>query len=167
MKWGYVSIFFFMTKMSLGQTTDINKDFKKMLDGHYKDFPLIQPQDAQEKIGKSSTLFLDTREPEEYNVSHIKGAKLYGYKSPNVTLLKDLPKDTEIIVYCSVGVRSQNTGKDLKKKGFTNVKNLYGGIFLWQNQDRELVDSTNKDTEKLHVYSEKWGKWVTRGEKVY
>lgn len=151
---------------SMAQTNAVDPEFKKMVEGHYKDFPTINPQDAQPKIG-TKTVFLDTREPKEYNVSHIKGALNYGYNKPNKELLKDIPKDAEIIVYCSIGVRSQNTGKDLRKMGFTNVKNLYGGLFLWSNQERALVDKDGKPTNDIHCYNEKWSKWVTKGAKIY
>ncbi len=162
-----VLLFLGMTTSALAQTTTIDPEFKKMLESHYDEFPTISPEDAQKKMSGTKVLLLDAREPEEFNVSHIKGAKNYGYKSPNKNMLKDVPKNTEIIVYCSVGVRSQNTGKDLKKLGFTNVKNLYGGIFLWQNQSRPIVDNEGKSTDSVHCYSQKWSKWVTRGTKIF
>ncbi len=105
-----VLLFLGMTTSALAQTTTIDPEFKKMLESHYDEFPTISPEDAQKKMSGTKVLLLDAREPEEFNVSHIKGAKNYGYKSPNKNLLKDVPKNTEIIVYCSVGVRSQNTG---------------------------------------------------------
>ena len=46
-------------------------------------------------------IFLDAREPEEYAVSHIKNARPVGYKDFDPSMIKDLPKDTAIIVYCS------------------------------------------------------------------
>ncbi len=40
-------------------------------------------------------------------------------------------KDAEIIVHCKSGGRSQNAAVALKAAGFTNVKNLAGGITAW------------------------------------
>ena len=81
--------------------------------------------------------------------------------------MADLPKDTPIIVYCSVGFRSEKTTEHLLALGFTNVKNLYGGIFEWSNAGQPMVDSNENSTTKIHAYNKKWGTWINRGEKVY
>ena len=39
-----------------------------------------------------------------------------------------------IIVYCSIGVRSEDIGEKLKELGYTKILNLYGGIFDWKNK---------------------------------
>jgi 3-mercaptopyruvate sulfurtransferase SseA len=80
--------------------------------------------------------------------------------------MSSIPKDTEIIVYCSVGFRSGSVAKKLIKNGYTNVLNLYGGLFEWSNQELPLVDNDGKPTLKIHTYNKKWGKWVEKGEKV-
>ena len=55
----------------------------------------------------------------------------------------------------------------LQKEGFTNVHNLYGGIFEWVNQGHAVYDLNNKPVNKVHGYSRLWGRFVDRGEKVY
>jgi rhodanese-related sulfurtransferase len=103
----------------------------------------------------------------EYAVSHLPGAKFYGGDKKNEALLKSIPKNAEIIVYCSIGYRSQKAGQELKKLGYKNVKNLYGGIFQWFNENKKVVNSENQPVQKVHTYNEKWSKWITRGEKVF
>jgi len=71
------------------------------------------------------------------------------------------------VVYCSVGYRSERIGEKLLDKGFTNVYNLYGGIFDWINNDYPLVDIADQPIQKVHGYNEDWSKWVCKGEKVY
>ena len=112
-------------------------------------------------------LLLDAREKKEYDVSHIEGAKYVGYDHFKVNRLKDVNKSTPIVVYCSVGYRSEKVGEQLKEAGFTNVLNLYGGIFDWKNKDYPIVDSNSQKTEKIHAYNKSWGKWLTAGEQVY
>ncbi|HCQ29365.1 MAG TPA: rhodanese-like domain-containing protein, partial [Flavobacteriales bacterium] len=51
--------------------------------------------------------------------------------------------------------------------GYKNVFNLYGGIFDWKNKGFRVVDNQGKETEKVHPYNEKWGVWLTKGEKAY
>lgn len=112
-------------------------------------------------------VLLDAREPQEYEVSHLKNAKYVGFNKFNISTLEDLPKNSEIVVYCSIGVRSEKIGEKLKAAGFTNVKNLYGSIFEWVNQGNQVFDTQNHPTKKVHAFNKKWGIWLNKGEKVY
>lgn len=114
-------------------------------------------------------LILDAREREEFDVSHIEGAQYIGYDEPEFETLAETPKDQPIVLYCSVGYRSEKLGGKLKKRGFTNVTNLYGSIFEWANEDLPLVDKDNQPTTKIHTYNKRWSKWVEDGkaEKVW
>ena len=116
---------------------------------------------------KSKVLFIDAREKKEFDVSHIKNAVFVGYDDFNISRLGGVPKGNEIIVYCSIGKRSENITEKLVKAGYTNVSNLYGGIFEWVNQGNRVVDINNKNTDKVHAYGRLWGQWLDKGEKVY
>ena len=121
-------------------------------------------------LPKSKVVLLDAREPEEYNVSHLKEAICVGYNKFDVNnTLSKLPKDknTKIVVYCSLGIRSEIIADKLIKEGYTNVYNLYGGIFEWKNNDFQVVDSTGNQTEKVHAFNKSWGKWLKKGKKIY
>jgi rhodanese-related sulfurtransferase len=166
MKLKFIILFFLGLTFSnlIGQ--EIDPDYKEMIERKYE-FPTISPDSASMVLHKSNVVFLDTREPEEYNVSHLPNAYLFGYDSPNWTAIDTLSKKKTIIVYCSIGVRSQNIGEQLKERGFIDVKNLYGGIFLWADQSREMVDENNIETSKVHGYNKFWGRWVKKAETVY
>lgn len=137
-----------------------------MLQKYYDDFPTIEIDKAFGKLGNGHVYFLDTREKNEYTISHISGAKYVGYDHFTLDAVKMIPKDAEIIVYCSIGARSQEIGKRLKKAGYSNVYNLYGGLFNWINHNFPLVNSRG-ETESIHGYSRDWSKWVTNGKVVY
>jgi len=160
-------LFLFITLVSFtafGQS----KEYRSMLKKYYAaDFPTISIADAKSKIGKPNVYFLDTREKKEFEVSHIKTAIHTGYDNFKMTSVSKLPKDAEIIVYCSIGARSQTIGQKLKKSGFTNVKNMYGGMFHWANSNYPMVNSSGEKTTKIHGYSKSWGKWVKSGTVVY
>lgn len=145
---------------------EIDPDYKAMIERIYE-FPTISPDSASMVLDDSDVVFLDTREPEEYNVSHLPNAILFGYDDPNWKAVDTISKDKKVIVYCSVGVRSQNIAEELKEKGFSEVKNLYGGIFLWADQSREMVDENNNENSKVHGYNKFWGRWVKKAETVY
>lgn len=115
----------------------------------------------------SSILFVDAREPEEYSVSHIKDAISVGYDKLDLSPLDTVDKKTRIIVYCSVGFRSEKVSEKLQEKGFENVSNLYGGIFEWKNRGLPVVNSKNQPTEKVHAFNKIWGIWLNKGKKVY
>lgn len=119
--------------------------------------------------GMNHVLLLDAREKEEYEVSHLENAIWVGAKTFELDSVtpKIKNKDAEIVVYCSIGVRSENIGEKLKEAGYTNVKNLYGGIFEWKNEGHPVYDPEGNETEKVHTFNKHWGKLLEKGEKVY
>ncbi|MGB5555792.1 MAG: rhodanese-like domain-containing protein, partial [Flavobacteriaceae bacterium] len=123
----------------------------------------------EELASLQNKVLLDTRERDEFQVSHLKNAIWVGHKTFELDSLKTkLPQtDQEIVVYCSIGVRSEDIGEKLQKAGYTNVKNLYGGIFEWKNKGYPVYSCDNQETEKVHAFSKHWGKLLTKGEKVY
>lgn len=118
---------------------------------------------------ETKATLLDAREPFEYEVSHIEGAVCVGYDNFKLKKIKkEIPnKDEPIIVYCSLGIRSETIAAKLKKAGYTNVRNLYGGIFEWKNKDFTVYNSKEKVTDSVHTFSKEWSKWLEKGEKVY
>lgn len=135
---------------------DFDKVVAKLL--NYK-VDTISVQTLQKHSG--SFVLLDIREKEEYEVSHIEGAKFLGYEDPDFSILQTIDLDTELIVYCSIGYRSEKMGNKLKKMGFKKVKNLYGSIFEWANQGYPLFDTNNQKTNIVHGYNKRWSKWIT------
>jgi adenylyltransferase/sulfurtransferase len=77
--------------------------------------------------------FIDVREPHEYQIASIPGAKLIP--------LGDVPKrvgeldpNAETIVHCKMGGRSAKACDFLRQSGFKNVKNMIGGITAWSDK---------------------------------
>ncbi len=126
--------------------------------------PEIGVQQASRE--KSSFVFLDAREPKEFAVSHIQGAIPVGYDHFDWQQVAALPKNQPLVVYCSVGYRSEKISEKLRQAGFTNVSNLYGGIFEWVNQGMPVVDAQG-ETKNVHAYDRTWGLWLNKGRKVY
>ena len=116
---------------------------------------------------KENVIYIDARSNLEFDVSHIKDAKFIGYDTLNFKTLESLQKDEEIIIYCSVGYRSEIVCHKLSELGFTNVSNLYGGLFEWINQSKPIVDGEGNITDRVHAFDKTWGIWLNKGEKVY
>jgi rhodanese-related sulfurtransferase len=154
---------FFFEAQSQKKVSNQNFDnlLKVLLKNDVKELTI--PEAARRK----NALFLDAREKKEYDVSHIRSSLYVGYNTFDLALVNNVAKESEIIVYCSIGKRSENIAQRLKKAGYTNVSNLYGGIFEWVNQGNAVVDSNNKPTDKVHAYGWYWGRWLVKGEKVY
>ena len=160
-----VSIFIlFFQLCSVLCFSQITKSYERLL-SQYKDLTTISISEAQ-KLEKKA-IFIDTREYKEFKVSHIPNALFFGYNKPNWIILNNIPKSKTIIVYCSIGARSQNIGLKLKKRGYKNVMNLYGGFFQWSNEGLKMVDIKNNKTNKIHGYSPEWGKWISKGNVTY
>lgn len=122
--------------------------------------PYVYPDSI---VLEENTVFLDAREREEFEVSHIEGARFIGYKTFDLSKVEDIDKQTPIVVYCSIGYRSGEIGEQLLEAGFTNVLNLYGGIFYWVNNGHEVVDHKGT-TQNIHGYNRIWKRWVKKGK---
>ncbi len=162
-----IGCYLILIALSCKHSPPTQTGFYDYLDGMYKEKDLlIHLEDLPDSL-RSNYLFLDTRSQQEYQVSHLPHAEWVGFLHFQKDKLADLPKDQAIIVYCSVGYRSERIGKRLKKMGFSDVHNLYGGIFDWSNQQEPIVNQQGMPTDSIHTYNKKWGKWVFRGVKVY
>jgi len=145
------------------------KDYKEKLESLYSHtVPLILSKDLANEIElKKPLVLLDIRSTEEYHVSHLKSAKMIDYDHFKKKDVKDIPLNSQVIVYCSVGYRSEKIGEKLLEMGYSNVKNLYGGIFQWKNEGFEVVNENSNETDSVHTYNKSWSKWLTNGIKVY
>ncbi|QMU28689.1 rhodanese-like domain-containing protein [Adhaeribacter radiodurans] len=143
--------------------------FDKQLNILYKKtVPLIQPaQLATELKNNQNIILLDTRSPAEFAVSHLPAAQFVNYDEFSLAQVKHLAFDTPIVVYCSVGVRSEKIGEKLLRAGYKNVRNLYGGIFEWKNKGMIVVKPDNTPTDSVHTYNHYWAIWLKKGIKVY
>jgi rhodanese-related sulfurtransferase len=134
---------------------------------YHQTVPLIQPGElAALRRQSGAVVLLDTRTPAEYKVSHLSGARFVNFEQYEQASFRDLPQDQPIVVYCSVGYRSERVGERLKALGFTNVRNLYGGIFEWVNEGHPVYNDQGR-TANVHPYSALWSAWLTRGTKTY
>jgi rhodanese-related sulfurtransferase len=124
--------------------------------------PLMSVEELH--TNSQNLLIFDARESTEYEVSHIPGATLLGYKNPNWDITDSLQKDKPIVVYCSIGYRSEKIGEILQEKGFTKVYNLYGSIFEWVNMGYPVLNSKGEIEKKIHTYNKSWSKWIDNAQ---
>ncbi|MBC7642363.1 MAG: rhodanese-like domain-containing protein [Flavobacterium sp.] len=158
-----ISLFFLLSSFGYAQKS-IDKVLKAL---NNNSVPYISSQNLKKLSEK--IILLDAREKNEFEVSHIENAINIGFNKFDINKIKSniSDKNQKIIVYCSIGVRSERIGEKLLKEGYTNVYNLYGGIFDWKNNDFMVVNDNNVETQNIHTYSKSWGKYLIKGNKIY
>lgn len=162
---GFLLLFFFQFGI-LNAQESLDKLLSKY---NSHSIPYISVEELKMQSANEKVFILDAREREEFEVSHIKNSIYVGYNtfSAEKVTSKIVDKNAPIVVYCSLGIRSENISEKLKDVGYTNIKNLYGGIFEWMNKGYSVYDSTNTETQKIHAFSKHWAKYLNKGEKVY
>ena len=97
--------------------------------------PQISVEALKAKLDAKEDIFvLDVREPHEYPIANL-GAPLIPVGSLESRIAElAAEKNSEIIVHCRSGARSQKASLILKNAGFTNVSNLTGGILAWADK---------------------------------
>lgn len=149
---------------------DMDKDFQKTIN-KYVDFSVdtLSAPTAQPLLSSRNVHWLDTRSMTEYNVSKIQDAFFVNYEDPNLEALKSWRQSDTIVVYCTVGYRSEKTALMVEAMGFENVYNLYGGILDWANHNLPLKTPLETPTKKVHTYDKSWGKYMVNPdyEKVW
>ncbi len=94
----------------------------------------ITVQELKKRLdaGENSFVLIDVREPYEHNEFNIGGQLV-----PVGSVMGTIPelsahKDEEVIVYCRSGNRSGMAKQLMVASGFSNVKNLLGGMLAWR-----------------------------------
>lgn len=92
----------------------------------------ITPEEVKAKLDHSDPcILLDVREPWEYEVSHIAGAKPMPMGDVPSRAHQELDPDEHLVVYCHHGVRSLNVTNWLRQQGFEKAQSMRGGIDGW------------------------------------
>jgi molybdopterin/thiamine biosynthesis adenylyltransferase/rhodanese-related sulfurtransferase len=96
--------------------------------------PEITPGDVKKMMDeKKSFVLIDVREPHEYQICRIDGAKLIPLGEV-ARRMHELNSADDIVVHCRSGMRSAQAVEFLMKSGFRRIHNLKGGILAWSDQ---------------------------------
>jgi len=96
--------------------------------------PEMSPHELKRRMNAGEPFeLIDVREPFEYEIARINGAKLIPLGEIGERL-SELQRERPIIVHCHSGKRSAQAVGVLQQHGFTNVYNLEGGIDAWSDQ---------------------------------
>ncbi|NKQ57482.1 adenylyltransferase/sulfurtransferase MoeZ [Amycolatopsis sp. K13G38] len=114
----------------------VSDDAQQAASGH-----TITPAELKAKFDSGEDFeLIDVREPHEYEIVNIKGAKLIPKdKILSGEALSELPQDKPIVLHCKSGARSAEALAALHRAGFKDATHLGGGVLAWANQiDKSL-----------------------------
>ncbi len=101
--------------------------------------PTITVLDLKSKIDrKEKFVLLDVREPFEWDICHLDGAKLIPV-GELPSRMSELDSADEIVIHCKSGMRSAKAVRLLQEAGFAKLHNVEGGITAWAEQIDESV----------------------------
>src|SRR6516165_12713338 len=96
--------------------------------------PAISAHELKRRMNARETFdLIDVREPFEYEIARIDGAKLIPL-AEIAERTDELQREQPIVVHCHSGTRSAQAVRLLQQRGFSNVYNLEGGIDAWSDQ---------------------------------
>ena len=94
----------------------------------------IEVTEVKEKLDRGDNFVLiDVREPHEYQIASIPGAKLVPLGQIGQRL-DEFDKSADIVIHCKSGMRSAKACGILKAAGFEHVRNMKGGILAWSDR---------------------------------
>ena len=94
----------------------------------------LTPREVAEKLKRGDDFdLLDVREPHEWAIARIEGARLVPLGTVG-DAIPTLNRAREIVIHCKGGVRSAKAVRQLQAAGFTRVRNLAGGILRWSDE---------------------------------
>ena len=100
----------------------------------------ISSEELKSKLDKQEQLtIIDVREPDEYEICHLKTAKLIPLRQIP-SCLSELNPNGLTVLYCHHGIRSAQATLWFQKMGFENAKNLEGGIDAWAERIDPLME---------------------------
>ena len=94
-------------------------------------------------------------------MSHLPGARRVDPGAEAASLasaLAGVDRQRDVVVYCSVGVRSAGVARRLREAGFAHIENLEGSIFAWANEGRPIVTASGAPAATVHPYDAVWGR---------
>jgi rhodanese-related sulfurtransferase len=94
----------------------------------------ITPRDTKDLLAREkAVLFLDVREPWEYDTAHIDGSVLIPMREIPSNLQR-IENSDQVVVFCHHGMRSLDVAAWLRTQGVEGVRSMAGGIDRWSTE---------------------------------
>jgi adenylyltransferase/sulfurtransferase len=93
----------------------------------------LTPEQLKQRLDTGEPLqLIDVREPYEWSICNLQpyGARLISLADLS-DRMSELDRETDLVLYCRSGKRSEGAARHLRAHGFTRVWSLRGGINGW------------------------------------
>jgi molybdopterin/thiamine biosynthesis adenylyltransferase len=109
-------------------------NFQELIKKVKSEIKEIRPEEAQKKSKDPNVVFVDVREPDEWEGGVVPGAITIPRGLLELQIEDEVPdRNKEIVAYCAGGVRSALATKALNQMGYTKVSSLIGGFNGWKD----------------------------------
>lgn len=123
---------------------------------------VLELQAWLQDANRAAPMLLDVRSAAEFADGHLAGAVRAETLPTALRALRALPPQTEVVIYCSVGVRSSALAEALIAHGVQRVRNLEGSLFEWANAGLPVAAEGDRPGGKVHPYDRDWGTLLRR-----
>lgn len=123
---------------------------------------MIDAQTLKQGLDQQSVTLIDVREPGEFAGEHIPGATLVPLSQFDP---RKIPQsdDTQLVLYCRSGQRSQIAAQKLQEAGFERVYQLSSGIAAWKDAGYPTLKNQNAPISLLRQVQIVAGSLVVTG----
>lgn len=92
----------------------------------------VTPAQVREMRARGeSAVYLDVREPNEWNLGHLPGAMHIPRGTLETKVEAVVPRDRKVVIYCASGNRSALAADTLQQMGYADVASMSGGFTGW------------------------------------
>ena len=127
--------------------------YRELLNAAKARITQLTTDEAEARLDDESVVFLDVREPDEFEQGAIPGAVFIprGHLESNVES-KLADKSGEVVIYCAGGNRSAFAAETLEQLGYENVSSMAGGFNKWKNEGRSWATPATLSPEQRNRY---------------
>jgi rhodanese-related sulfurtransferase len=100
----------------------------------------IEAPEAIAALGDDSVVFLDVREPNEWNLGHVPGAVHIPRGQLEGKVEGVVDREKRVVVYCAGGSRSALAADTLRQMGYDRAESLRGGFRAWAEGGGDVED---------------------------
>jgi len=117
------------------------KSGEGLIDEAKKQIQEVTPEQVREmQARKEKAVYLDVREPAEWNLGRLPGAVLLPRGNLETKVEGLVDRKERVVVYCARGNRSALAALTMKQMGYENVASMSGGIQGWAAIDGEIEE---------------------------
>jgi rhodanese-related sulfurtransferase len=92
----------------------------------------VTPQQVREMLARGeNAVYLDVREPNEWNLGHLPGAVHIPRGTLETKIEASIPRERKVVIYCAGGNRSALAADTLQQMGYRDVVSMSGGFTAW------------------------------------